>query len=226
MTASVPGTDDRQRPGGTDDRERCVVLVTDGQVGNEDNMLREIAPGLGDAKVFTLGIDQAVNAAFLRRLAAAGGGLCELVESEERLDAVMAKVHRRIGAPIVTNLTLGSAGMEILRGTLAPGRLPDVYAGAPVVVLGRYHGAAQAGATIEVSGESLGDPWKQAVALCRPAQASTWLAASWARAHLRDLDDRYATGARELEPEIVRLSKQFGVLSRFTAYVAVDQEPR
>ena len=31
------------------------------------------------------------------------------------------------------------------------------------------------------------------------------------------------TGTRELEPEIVRISKQFGVLSRFTAYVAIDQ---
>jgi Ca-activated chloride channel family protein len=208
---------------GTDNRERCVVLVTDGQVGDESNVLRQITPGLGDAKVFTLGIDQAVNAAFLRRLAATGGGLCELVESEARLDEVMDKIHRRIGAPIVTNLAFGGLGLEILRETLAPGRLPDVYAGAPVVVLGRYHGNARAGASIEVSGESLGDPWKQVVTLCRPAQASTWLAASWARAHLRDLDDRYATGARELEPEIVRISKQFGVLSRFTAYVAVDQ---
>jgi Ca-activated chloride channel family protein len=208
---------------GVDDRERCVVLITDGQVGDESNVLHQIAPILGNTRVFTLGIDQAVNAALLRRIAAAGGGLCELVESEARLDAVMDKVHRRIGAPIVTNLALRGAGLELSPGTLAPGRLPDVYAGAPVVIFGRYQGPAPvAGASIEVSGQSLGDPWKQVVALCRPAQASTWLAASWARAYLRDLEDRYAAGARALEPEIVRISKQFGVLSRFTAYVAVD----
>src|SRR5262249_36550761 len=63
----------------------------------------------------------------------------------------------------------------------------------------------------------------QSVALSQPAQVSSWLAASWARAHLRDLEDRYAAGARELEPEIVRVSKQFGVLSRFTAYLAIDR---
>jgi integrase len=85
-----------------------------------------------------------------------------------------------------------------------------------VVIFGRYRGAAAPGAAIEVEGTSLGDPWKQAVALGQPAQASTWLAASWARAHLRDMEDRYAAGARELEPQIVRVSKQFGVLSRFT----------
>jgi Ca-activated chloride channel family protein len=206
------------------DREKCLVLVTDGQVGNEGDVLRRIAPELGDVRVFTLGIDQAVNAAFLRRLAGAGGGLCELVESEARLDAVMDKVHRRIGAPVVTDLTLRGVGLELCEATLAPARLPDVYAGAPVVVFGRYRGAVLAGAMIEASGESLGDSWKQAVALCRPPRAGAWLAASWARAHLRDLDDRHAAGGREVEPEIVRISKQFGVLSRFTAYVAVDHD--
>jgi Ca-activated chloride channel family protein len=60
--------------GGTDDRERVIVLVTDGQVGNEDDVLRRVAPHLRNIKMFTLGIDQAVNAAFLRRLAAWGAG--------------------------------------------------------------------------------------------------------------------------------------------------------
>jgi len=62
------------------DRERIVVMVTDGQVGNEDQLMRELG-SLRNVRMFTLGIDQAVNGAFLRRLAAAGGGLCELVES-------------------------------------------------------------------------------------------------------------------------------------------------
>jgi len=212
--------------GGTADRERMIVLVTDGQVGNEDHILRELAPTLRNIKMFTLGIDQAVNAAFLRRLAAAGGGLCELVESEDRLDAVMAKVHRRIGMPIATELALRATGLELDRATLAPGKLPDVYAGAPVVIFGRYRGAAGPRAAIDIEGSSLGDPLRMTVtvSVSAGAQGATWLAASWARAHLRDLEDRYATGARsDLEAQIVRVSKQFSVLSRFTAFVAIDR---
>jgi Ca-activated chloride channel family protein len=209
--------------GGTTDRERLVMLVTDGQVGNEDDVLRQLAPTLRNIKMFTLGIDQAVNAAFLRRLAAAGGGLCELVESEDRLDAVMAKVHRRIGTPIATELALRPTGLELERATLAPAKLPDVYAGAPVVIFGRYRGSAPSGAAIDVEGTSLGDPLRMTVALTRPAQTSSWLAASWARAHIRDLEDRYAAGERETEAQIVRVSKQFRVLSRFTAFLAVDR---
>ena len=209
---------------GYDDRERVIVLVTDGQVGNEDHILRELAPALKNTRMFTLGIDQAVNAAFLRRLASAGGGLCELVESEDRLDAVMAKVHRRIGMPVATELDLSTSGLDLAKATITPKKLPDVYAGAPVVVFGRYGGSAPSDASITVAGTSFGDPLKLTIARDPITRGPTgWLAASWARAHIRDLEDRYAAGDRALESQIVKVSKQFSVLSRFTAFLAIDR---
>jgi len=215
----------RQLAGGYADRERVIVLVTDGQVGNEDHILRELAPSLGNVRMFTLGIDQAVNATFLRRLAGAGGGMCELVESEDRLDAVMAKVHRRIGLPIATELALAAGGgLDLERASIAPSKLPDVYAGAPVVVLGRYRGRAGAGAAIAIEATSFGDPIKLAVE--RSGDGGSWLAACWARARIGELEDRYATGAHAVEGEIVSLSKRHGVLSRFTAYLAIDRSER
>ncbi|MFC7107297.1 VIT domain-containing protein [Nonomuraea rubra] len=80
-------------------RERVVVLVTDGQVGNEDQILEQAGGALSAMRVHTVGIDRAVNAGFLGRLAGLGAGRCELVESEDRLDAAMDAIHRRIGAP-------------------------------------------------------------------------------------------------------------------------------
>ena len=210
--------------GGHDDRERVIVLVTDGQVGNEDHILRELAPGLHKVRMFTLGIDQAVNAAFLRRLASAGGGLCELVESEDRLDAVMAKVHRRIGTPIATELVLRASGLDLDTTQLAPKKLPDVYAGAPVTILGRYKGSASDQASIDIEGTSMGDPLRVNVARDGHTAPSRALGASWARARIRDLEDLYAIGERgNLEHEIVGVSKRFSVLSRFTAFLAIDR---
>jgi len=213
----------RMLAGGHQDRERVIVLVTDGQVGNEDQILRALAPHLRNVRMFTLGIDQAVNAAFLRRLAAAGGGLCELVESEDRLDAVMAKVHRRIGTPIATELALRGQGLDVDATQLAPNKLPDVYAGAPVTILGRYRGRAGERAAIDVEGTSLGEPLRLTVTREAQLGAAHALAASWARARIRDLEDRYATGDHAVEPDIVALSKRHGVLSRFTAFLAVDR---
>ena len=121
-----------------------LVLVTDGQVGNEDQILARTAAALAGVRVHTVGIDQAVNAGFLGRLAAAGGGRCELVESEDRLDEAMDHIHRRIGAPLVTSLTLAAEGLDRAGCTLAPARLPDLFPGVPLVVSGRYPGPGRA----------------------------------------------------------------------------------
>ncbi|MGI5237519.1 VIT domain-containing protein [Dactylosporangium sp. CA-139066] len=200
-------------------RDRVLVLVTDGQVGNEDQILRTVSTGLRGVRVHTVGIDRSVNAGFLGRLAIAGGGRCELVESEDRLDEAMDHIHRRIGAPVVSGVTIAAEGLDLLDDTRTPARLPDVFPGVPFVVTGRYRGPV-AGA-LTVSGTTRdGRAWTATV----PAQRhdSTALTAVWARALLRDLEDRYAAGSTPLETRITGTSLRFGVLCRFTAFVAVD----
>jgi Ca-activated chloride channel homolog len=203
-------------------RDPALVLVTDGQVGNEDQILRLLAPRLGGVRVYTVGVDSAVNEGFLKRLAGLGGGACELVESEDRLDAVMDRVHRRIGAPVLTDLELEPDGLEIDLESLAPRRLPALFAGSPLVVSGRFKG--RPGGAVTVRGrDAAGRPWSATVP-ATGGDAST-LTATWARAHLRDLEDRYATDRapdRELERRIVETSLRYGVLCRFTAFVAAD----
>jgi Ca-activated chloride channel family protein len=209
--------------GGYDDRDRILVLVTDGQVGNEDQILRELGKRLKNVRIFTLGVDQAVNAAFLKRLAAAGGGACELVESEDRLDAVMAKVHRRIATPVVTELAVRGEGVKLDHASLAPQRLPALFAGAPVMVAARLRG--QAGGAIVVTGRTpAGEPWSQSIPVVTEARGDA-AAAIWARARIRDLEDQYAAhgGGSDLEREIVAVSLKHRVLSRFTAFLAVDR---
>jgi Ca-activated chloride channel homolog len=206
-------------------RDRVVVLVTDGQVGNEDQILAGAASALQGIRVHTVGIDQAVNVGFLGRLAAAGGGRCELVESEDRLDAAMDQIHRRIGAPVVSGLSLTTSGLDLVDDTVSPARLPDLFPGAPLVVTGRYR-RADGLAEARVTGRTRpGDEWSALMpAATVPDDAIT---AVWARAHLRDLEDRYVSqpygGDTELERRIVAASVRFGVLCRFTAWIAVDE---
>ncbi|GAB1691695.1 VIT domain-containing protein [Krasilnikovia sp. M28-CT-15] len=200
-------------------RDRVLVLVTDGQVGNEDQILAEIAGLVGTTRVHAVGIDRAVNAGFLGRLAALGAGRCELVESEDRLDEAMEHIHRRIGSPVVTDLSVHADGLATVEDTRSPYRLPGLYPGVPLVITGRYTGAAAGSLT--VSGRTRDDrPFTATVPVQRRAESA--VTAQWARARLRDLEDRYAAGEHDLEPQIVSTSLRFGVLCRFTAYVAVD----
>ena len=190
-------------------------------------------------RVHTVGIDQAVNAGFLGRLAGAGGGRCELVETEDRLDEAMAQIHRRIGAPLVTDARLELQGIDPVPGSLTPARLPDVFAGVPYLVRGRYRaGGGQdmlARRVVAVLGGNAPDGTPFATSADAVTRAEPAVRAAWARGRLRDLEDAFVTAAgahhsvgvrtdrEELEREIVATSLRFGVLCRFTAFVAVDE---
>lgn len=219
------------------ERDAVCLVVTDGQVGNEDQLLASLAPHLGQLSVFTIGIDRAVNAGLLNRLASAGRGRCELVESEDQLDDVLTSVHHRIAPPVLHSVELEADGGTI--DDLSGGA--DCFGGVPLVVRGRFSGPVSAlrwsgtdrnGATVSgtVDARAVDDP--AAVPL-------------WARSRIRDLEDRYAVisiGGRGHHPghgaapgtaspdaladEIVALSLRSGVLSRFTAFVAVDRSER
>jgi Ca-activated chloride channel family protein len=210
------------------DRERILVLVTDGQVGNEDQILRDLARTLRGARVFALGVDRAVNAGFLARLADLGGGASELVESEDRLDEVMDRVQRRIGTPVVTELSLVGQGLDIESGSIAPRRLPDLMAGAPVVIRGRARrtGAGSPGILLRGT-DAAGAAWHDQIWV--GGTGGREIASLWARALIRELEDRYAVGDAEpdvLTRRIIELSLKHSVLSRFTAFLAVDRSEK
>ncbi len=201
-------------------RDAVVILVTDGQVGNEDQLLHELSGDLQRVRVHTVGIDQAVNTGLLRRLAGVGGGSCDLVESEDRLDEAMHALHRRIGAPLAHSLALRADGLAGIDDTASPARIPDLFPGVPLVVRGRYRGSATGSLALQGTSCEGGD-WSRSVAGQRSEAPA--VTAQWARDHLRDLEDRYAAAPTEdLEKRIIATSLRFGVLCRFTAYVAVD----
>ena len=108
-----------------------VVLLTDGQIGGESSVLERLQTMLGEVRVFTVGIDSAVNDGFLKRLAALGGGTATLVEPGSALEEALRAVGREIGAPLVTDLKIVEGKSGILVDTLAPHALPDLFEGRP-----------------------------------------------------------------------------------------------
>ncbi len=197
-------------------RARCCILVTDGQVGDEDRLVR-LATDAG-VRMFTVGVDQAVNAGLLHRLAAATGGRCELAESEDRLDGVLSDLQRRLGEPVAESVTVRFDALAIDPATMTPARPADLYPGVPLVMSGRFRGRAGGRATVSVADGST-------ISCDVVVTASRAAAAVWARGRLRDLEDLYAAGGGDhttLASQIVAVSRRHRVLCRFTAWVAVD----
>lgn len=210
------------------ERDRVLVFVTDGQVGNEGQLINALGSRLKGARVFALGIDQAVNAGFLNRLAALGGqGEAELVESEDRVDEILVRCHRRIDTPLLRDLQVGIEDGDLVGGSLAPGRLPDVFEGVPAVILGKLgRRASGAKPTLVVTGvDASGGRFSARVPV--ETSGNPALLPAWGRLHLRDLEDAFDGGKgnrAELNQRIVKVSLETKVLCRFTAFVAVDHE--
>ena len=195
-------------------RVPVVVLLTDGQVGDESSVLKRLQAGLGGTRVFAVGIDTAVNDGFLRRLAAIGGGTSTFVEPGARLEEALQAVGREIGVPLVTELRLSGEVADV-----APSRIPDLFAGRPSTVLFRF-----AGGPLKVAGKLAGGGrFEQEI---EPREAP--LAAIdhlWARARIADLEDEFrASRSEATKQEIVAISMRHTVLTRFTAFVVTDDQ--
>ena len=205
------------------DRSAMLVLVTDGQIGDEERVLAKLEKRLGKTILQIVGIDTAINEGLLSRLADASGGGVEIVESEARLDVVMDRIQERLVPPLVTNLRIEGHGLEIVAESLVPARMPDLHPGVPLVLRGRY--AKGGSGTVTVHGHKRGGaPWR--LDLVPTESEAKGLGVLWARGRLRQLEDglalSYGPATSELEKRIIDLSTAFGVLCRFTAVVVID----
>lgn len=208
---------------GSPQRDRVVVLITDGQVGNEADLLQTLHRDLGNARIFTLGIDQAVNAGFLQRLASSTGGQCELVEHEDRLDEVLQRAQQRIAGAVLRDVTIRFEGLTVEQTSIMPNRVPDLFASGPMSVMGRVKGSLE-GAAVVKGTLANGSPWEARLSALHSAHGG--LSQAWARGRIRDLEDLVDGGRGDrtsLHAEMLRTSLAHGVLCRLTAFVAVDR---
>lgn len=198
-----------------------IVLITDGQVGNEEQILRYVASA--GVVLYVVGIDEALNDAFLRRMAEQTGGPFMAVESEDRLDETLDLLRQRLSTPVLQDLQVSSHDVPLMANTTVPKQPINLYVRGVAYVLQRWQGKVPKTATATVEGRRLdGTVWQQTAPVVRVK--SPVLRTSWARHMVRLLEDLYyLAGVKRLEQRIVSLSLQYGVLSRFTAYVAVDR---
>jgi Ca-activated chloride channel family protein len=211
-------------------RQNAIVLVTDGQVTGEDSLLRLLGtiPESWRPRLFCLGVDRAVNGSVLQRLAKFTGGTYELAESEKRLDEVLHRFGQEMGSPAISHLTIDCPTGSSL--SLAPTNANTLYSGRGVSIYGQT--ARRETLTLSLTGSlPNGQPWRQDVTADAPRDGgkSPILLPLWGKARVRELEDELASRGnrdRELTREIIDCSLACHVLSRLTAFVAVDDTER
>ena len=114
-----------------------MVFLTDGAVGNETALFARIEQRLGDSRLFTVGIGSAPNSHFMTRAAHFGRGTFTYIGRPEEVQSRMQALFQKLESPVLSDIEL-----HWPQGTAVeawPRRIPDLYAGEPLLVAFRAH---------------------------------------------------------------------------------------
>ena len=113
-----------------------VVFITDGAVGNEAALFSLIEKELDTARLFTVGIGSAPNSYFMTRAAQFGRGSHVFINNSNNIQTEMQRLFTKLESPVLSNLTLSlpNSVQNMENIEIYPKRLPDLYAGEPLLV--------------------------------------------------------------------------------------------
>lgn len=207
-------------------RYRFVCFLTDGFIGNEDEILAEIPRSLGATRIFSFGIGSSVNRYLMDSMARVGRGAVSYVAAGDSSTQIMDDFMERIEHAPMTDITLELVGMGAAE--VYPSRVPDLFAGRPLMIAGRFNGEP---GTVRVSGNVAGErvvidvPVRMTAGTTEATPAA--LAAVWARHKIATLSDAAnVSGPAEVAGSIRQVALEYGLMSPYTAFLAVDSSER
>lgn len=115
-------------------RERCVFLLTDGDVGNADSLLSLVEKKIGRARLYTFGIGSAPNADLIQRMAELGQGQARFITDDNAVAKELADLFSSLDAPIMSDLhlVLRDASGTPIPAEIEPRQLGNVFARRPL----------------------------------------------------------------------------------------------
>lgn len=199
-----------------------IVVLTDGEVGNEDEILAAFASARKSARVYSFGIGTNVSDALLQALAEKTGGAVEMIHPGERIDEKVVAQFARATAPRVTDLSIKTRGISI--GETAPADQAALVDSEPFNLFATYDEPGRG--AIELRGKLDGEAFYLEVPVELADESDRPIVAKlWARARIRDLERAVVTGRRadSMKDRIVKLATEHGLSSKYTSFVVVEK---
>ena len=210
----------------SDDGLHIVVLLTDGFIANEAEVLRAVVENLGSTRVYALGVGSSVNRFLLERTAELGRGRSIVATLSERPADVATRFASYVDRPVFTDVAVDWGGLDV--SEVYPRRVPDLFAGRPLVVHGRFGNGGRA--TVRLRGDIDGRRYERAIEVALPEEPTAAElvvhGTLWARAAVHDRMNRlYLRDDETLIEEVTDLGLRHRMVTQWTSFVAVDETP-
>ncbi len=205
------------------DRERLrfVCFLTDGFIGNEGEVLRAVDERLGEARLFSFGVGTSTNRFLMERLAVMGRGAAAFLLPDESGADVMNEFLETVRTPALANIDIDFGDLPV--DGISPARIPDLYAGRPVTIMGRFDPNFDSSTVISVRGRTGRSEIVMDIDFVPGANEHRALADLWARSYIAE-EINHALRTPGVNPmRTVRdTALRHQLLSPFTAFIAVD----
>jgi Ca-activated chloride channel family protein len=200
---------------------RSVVLLTDGYIEAERDVFDYIRTQLDGANFFAFGIGSAVNRFLIEGVARAGLGEPFIVTQPGEAPDAAVRLRRYIDSPVLTDIDVQISGLDAY--DVEPRKIPDLFASRPIVVFGKYRGGA--GGSIEISGRTGRGAYRTSIPIASASADASHRALRylWARTRIGNLDDFGFGITEETKAEVTSLGLTYGLLTRYTSFVAVQE---
>jgi len=207
-------------------RLRSVVLLTDGYIGNENEVISEVQQNLKPGnRLYGFGVGSSVNRFLINRLAEVGRGTSQVIRQDEPTQAVAEKFFRQINNPVLTNIQVNWQGSGE-NATIYPLAAPDLFANQPLVLFGKKRDRINGNLRI-VGVAAGGKRYEKTLPVNFNSTGNLAIAQLWARARIKDLMNQMFGGETKSGVDAVtETALSYRLLSQYTAFVAVSEEVR
>lgn len=212
-------------------RLRSIVLLTDGYIGNDQEIIAEVQNKLKPGnRLYAFGVGSSVNLFLLNRLGEIGRGTTQIVRQDEPTETVVETFFKQINNPILTDMEITWQG-EGLKPEIYPISLSDLFDNQPLVLFGRK--LDRRNGLLKITGiTAKGDRYEQTLPVNFPEinnneSGNIAIAKLWGRARIKDLMNQMFSGETKSGVEgVTRTALSYQLLSEYTAFIAVSEEVR
>ncbi|HYO29370.1 MAG TPA: VIT domain-containing protein, partial [Thermomicrobiales bacterium] len=211
------------------ERPTMLIFLTDGLPTEGEVEIPDIMENVGEntpdnVRFFAFGVGDDVDTLLLDGLAEAHHGRSFYVRPGQPLDETVSAFYGSISAPVLTDPEIDWGSVEVT--DLSPDPVPDLFAGAQLVALGRYTVPGET--TIELTGEVNDElrtftfPDQRLSAL----PGNEWLPRLWATRRIGHLLNQIRLHGEnpELVDAVVDLSIRYGIVTPYTSYLLTEAD--
>lgn len=203
---------------------RHIILLTDGDLGNEEEIFAALRHDLGGARLYTVAIGSAPNFFLATKMAHFGRGTFTHIADISEIREQMGRLLASIESPVLTDIRLSFEGVELAE--IYPQRLPDLFVRQPLLVYGRISQGRKG--TAHLTARAGDQPYEASFAFdTATASFHPGITTLWARQRVEDLMDRWRVADEDaranVRANLIAHAIRYRLVTRFTSLVAVEE---